>query len=55
VPVLDSIPMWIDHRVMMAPFNAEKTLTKDTVLVELDAVPFWVFGTPRRQPGEGNW
>jgi len=42
VPVLDSIPVWIDHRVMVTPFNAEKTLTKDTVPVDLDAVLFWV-------------
>lgn len=42
VPVLDSIPNWIDHRVMVTPFNAEKTLTKDTVPVDVDAVLFWV-------------
>jgi len=42
VPVLDSIPVWIDHRVMVTPFNAEKTLTKDTVPVDVDAVLFWV-------------
>jgi regulator of protease activity HflC (stomatin/prohibitin superfamily) len=29
VPVVDSIPVWIDHRVMVTPFNAEKTLTKE--------------------------
>ncbi len=42
VPILDSIPNWIDHRVMVTPFNAEKTLTKDTVPVDVDAVLFWV-------------
>ena len=42
VPVLDSIPVWIDHRVMVTPVNAEKTLTKDTVPVDVDAVLFWV-------------
>ena len=42
VPVLDAIPVWIDHRVMVTPFNAEKTLTKDTVPVDVDAVLFWV-------------
>ena len=30
VPIVDSVPMWIDHRVMVTPFNAEKTLTQDT-------------------------
>jgi regulator of protease activity HflC (stomatin/prohibitin superfamily) len=42
IPVLDSTPNWIDHRVMVTPFNAEKTLTKDTVPVDVDAVLFWV-------------
>lgn len=42
IPIMDSIPMWIDHRVMVTPFNAEKTLTKDTVPVDVDAVLFWM-------------
>jgi regulator of protease activity HflC (stomatin/prohibitin superfamily) len=42
VPVIDNIAMWIDHRVMVTPFSAEKTLTKDTVPVDVDAVLFWV-------------
>ncbi|HZU86607.1 MAG TPA: slipin family protein, partial [Anaerolineaceae bacterium] len=41
-PVIDAISNWIDHRVMVTPFNAEKTLTKDTVPVDVDAVLFWV-------------
>ncbi len=42
VPLIDYIPNWIDHRVMVTPFNAEKTLTKDTVPVDVDAVLFWM-------------
>jgi regulator of protease activity HflC (stomatin/prohibitin superfamily) len=42
VPIMDSTPVWIDHRVMVTPFSAEKTLTKDTVPVDVDAVLFWV-------------
>jgi len=42
LPIIDSTTMWIDHRVMVTPFNAEKTLTKDTVPVDVDAVLFWV-------------
>ncbi len=42
VPIIDTTPVWIDHRVMVTPFNAEKTLTKDTVPVDVDAVLFWV-------------
>jgi regulator of protease activity HflC (stomatin/prohibitin superfamily) len=42
VPVVDSIPAMVDHRVMVTPFTAEKTLTKDTVPVDVDAVLFWL-------------
>jgi regulator of protease activity HflC (stomatin/prohibitin superfamily) len=42
IPIMDAIPSWIDHRVMVTPFSAEKTLTKDTVPVDVDAVLFWV-------------
>ena len=42
VPIVDVIAKWIDHRVMVTPFNAEKTLTKDTVPVDVDAVLFWM-------------
>ncbi|MBT3388856.1 MAG: slipin family protein [Chloroflexi bacterium] len=42
LPVVDTIAQWIDHRVMVTPFSAEKTLTKDTVPVDVDAVLFWM-------------
>lgn len=42
IPVIDNVAMWIDHRVMVTPFAAQKTLTKDTVPVDVDAVLFWV-------------
>jgi regulator of protease activity HflC (stomatin/prohibitin superfamily) len=42
IPIADSVTAWIDHRVMVTPFNAEKTLTKDTVPVDVDAVLFWM-------------
>ncbi len=42
IPVVDRTPVWIDHRVMVTPFSAEKTLTKDTVPVDVDAVLFWL-------------
>ena len=41
-PIVDSTAIWIDHRVMVSPFSAEKTLTKDTVPVDVDAVLFWL-------------
>jgi regulator of protease activity HflC (stomatin/prohibitin superfamily) len=42
VPIVDTMANWIDHRVMVTPFSAEKTLTKDTVPVDVDAVLFWM-------------
>ena len=42
VPLIDTVTAWIDHRVTVSPFAAEKTLTKDTVPVDVDAVLFWV-------------
>jgi regulator of protease activity HflC (stomatin/prohibitin superfamily) len=42
LPLIDLTPSWIDHRVMVTPFSAEKTLTKDTVPVDVDAVLFWL-------------
>ena len=42
IPIIDAVPSWIDHRVMVTSFSAEKTLTKDTVPVDVDAVLFWV-------------
>jgi regulator of protease activity HflC (stomatin/prohibitin superfamily) len=42
IPIVDTIANWIDHRVMVTSFSAEKTLTKDTVPVDVDAVLFWM-------------
>ena len=41
IPIIDNIPYWIDIRVIATAFTAEKTLTKDTVPVNVDAVLFW--------------
>jgi regulator of protease activity HflC (stomatin/prohibitin superfamily) len=41
VPIIDSVAYWIDTRVISTSFTAEKTLTKDTVPVDVDAVLFW--------------
>ena len=42
IPIIDTAVMWVDHRVAVTSFSAEKTLTKDTVPVDVDAVLFWV-------------
>ena len=41
VPIVETVPYWIDTRVIASAFKAEKTLTKDTVPVDVDAVLFW--------------
>jgi regulator of protease activity HflC (stomatin/prohibitin superfamily) len=42
IPIVDSVPVWIDQRVQTSTFTAEQTLTEDTVPVDVDAVLFWV-------------
>lgn len=41
IPIIDRISTFIDQRVRVTDFNAEKTLTKDTVPVDVDAVVYW--------------
>lgn len=41
IPFVDRVVMWIDGRVRTTGFAAEKTLTSDTVPVNVDAVLFW--------------
>lgn len=41
VPLLDRIVVWVDTRVRTTGFAAERTLTRDTVPVNVDAVLFW--------------
>jgi regulator of protease activity HflC (stomatin/prohibitin superfamily) len=48
IPIIDSIPYWIDTRVLTSSFKAEKTLTKDTVPVDVDAVLFWKILDPKK-------
>ncbi len=48
IPIIDTIPYWIDMRVITASFKAEKTLTKDTVPVDVDAVLFWKVLDPQK-------
>jgi len=48
IPLIDTIPYWIDIRVLTSSFKAEKTLTKDTVPVDVDAVLFWKIVDPEK-------
>jgi regulator of protease activity HflC (stomatin/prohibitin superfamily) len=48
IPIIDTIPYWIDIRVITTSFQAEKTLTKDTVPVDVNAVLFWKVIDPKK-------
>ncbi len=48
IPVMDKISHWIDVRIIPTSFKAEKTLTKDTVPVDVDAVLFWQVVDPKK-------
>jgi regulator of protease activity HflC (stomatin/prohibitin superfamily) len=48
IPIIDTIPYWIDIRVITSSFKAEKTLTRDTVPVDVDAVLFWKVIDPQK-------
>jgi regulator of protease activity HflC (stomatin/prohibitin superfamily) len=42
IPIIDRVDQYIDQRVRVSDFNAEETLTKDTVPVNVDAVAYWL-------------
>jgi regulator of protease activity HflC (stomatin/prohibitin superfamily) len=48
IPVIDVLVYLIDTRVITSSFKAEKTLTKDTVPVNVDAVLFWKVLDPKK-------
>ena len=48
IPIIETVPYWIDIRVITSSFKAEKTLTKDTVPVDVDAVLFWKVLDPQK-------
>src|SRR5271166_5322779 len=47
VPILDAVAYRIDIRVITSTFKAEKTMTRDTVPVDVDAVLFWKVVDPK--------
>ncbi len=47
VPILDAVAYRIDIRVITGTFRAEKTMTRDTVPVDVDAVLFWKVIDPK--------
>ena len=41
IPFADRVAVFIDQRIQTTQFNAERTLTRDTVPVNVDAIIFW--------------
>ena len=48
IPFVDTVPAWVDQRVITTSFAAEETLTSDTVPVNVDAVLFWMVYDPEK-------
>jgi regulator of protease activity HflC (stomatin/prohibitin superfamily) len=48
LPGIDQITQVVDMRVRSTSFSAEKTLTRDTVPVDVDAVLFWIVVDAKR-------
>jgi len=48
IPIVESIPYWIDIRVWATDIKAEQTLTKDNVPVDVDAIVFWKVFDPEK-------
>ncbi|HUB53288.1 MAG TPA: slipin family protein [Terracidiphilus sp.] len=42
IPVVETLPQFVDQRVRVANVSAETTLTRDTVPVNVDAIVFWM-------------
>ncbi len=42
VPVIDKVAQFVDQRIRVTDFSAEKTLTGDTVPVSVDAIALWM-------------
>ena len=47
IPILETVAYRIDIRVITSTFKAEKTMTRDTVPVDVDAVLFWKVVDPK--------
>lgn len=48
IPFAERVAYWIDLRIITTSFKAEKTLTKDTVPVDVEAVLFWKVLNPEK-------
>ncbi len=56
IPFIDSVARMVDTRITSTPVRTEKTLTRDTTPVTVEAVVFWMVHDPERATIEvGNY
>jgi len=48
VPFVDRVARYVDMRIRATEFSSERTLTKDTVPVNVDAIVFWLVWDARK-------
>lgn len=48
IPIVDSVAGVVDLRIQTTPIATEKTLTRDTSPVDVDAIVFWMVHDPRQ-------
>ncbi len=48
LPLVDSVAGYVDTRIRVSDFSAEKSLTLDTVPVHVDALAFWMIWDPMK-------
>lgn len=48
IPIIDRVADFVDTRIRATDFSAEKTITKDTVPVHVDALCFWMIWDAKR-------
>ncbi len=48
MPLVDRVASWVDTRIRVTDFSAEKTITRDTVPVHVDALCFWMVWDARQ-------
>ena len=47
IPIIESVTICVDQRIIATPFQAEETITSDLVSVDIDAVLFWMVWNAR--------
>jgi regulator of protease activity HflC (stomatin/prohibitin superfamily) len=48
LPIADRVAQIVDMRIRVADFSAQKTLTGDSVTVDVDAICFWLVWDPQK-------